>query len=69
MKTLEGLTGLLGSKKGVLSLIVTVLASALCWHGRIDGTALAAIVGTVATIFMYTNHKVDIASIKKDGLE
>lgn len=64
MKILNGITGLLSSRKGTLSVLITLMVGGLSLAGKVDGTSVAAIIGTVATIYCYTAHKVDIESLR-----
>lgn len=66
---LKGLPNLLDSKKGTLCLIVLGCATTGLLMGKLDGTAYAAIIGTISTIFMWTSHKQSIAElgIKNDS--
>lgn len=64
MKILQGITGILASKKGTLSLIVLMCATAAVLMSKIDGVSYAAIIGTISTIFMWTTHRTDCEAIK-----
>lgn len=60
---LQGIKGLLESKKGTLSLIVLACATTGLLLGKLDGMAYAAIVGTMGSIFCWTSHKQSIAEL------
>lgn len=59
----KGLTGLLQSKKGVLSLIILAVSGTALFFGKLDSMSFAAVVSTVAVIYNYCAHKVDVASM------
>ena len=61
MKIDNGIAGLLASKKGTLSLLMLACATAAVLLGKIDGISYAAVVTTVSSVFMWTQHKTDMA--------
>ena len=60
-----GIAGLLASKKGTLSILMLAAMTALGLHGKIDGVAFAAGCSLISTVYCWTSHKVDLASIGK----
>ena len=67
MQIIKGITGLLQSRKGTLSLIITASITYLCAAGKIDGTSFAAVVAVVQLIFCYSQAKIDQQSMKIIG--
>jgi hypothetical protein len=61
---LKGIKGLVESKKGVLILLILTISSVLCAKGRIDGTAYAAVMTVISTIYCWTSSKIDVASMQ-----
>lgn len=59
----KGLTGLLGSRKGTLSLVILICITALCALGHLDGNAYAAVCTVISGIFCFTQAKTDQAAI------
>jgi hypothetical protein len=59
-----GFVSLIQSAKGTLSLLVLITSVVLCALGKLDGNSFSIVMGVVSSIFMYTNHKVDIATIQ-----
>ena len=57
----KGLQGLMESKKGTLSLLVLLCATAAVLMKKIDGVSYAAIISTISVIYNYVAHKVDVA--------
>lgn len=49
-----GLLGLLGSRNGVLALIVLFVSAVLCFTGHVDGPSFAAVCATVSCIYQFT---------------
>lgn len=60
---LLGIKGILMSKKGVLSLIIASLTTALAFTQHMN-PSVAACFGVVQGIFCWTSHKTDIAAMK-----
>lgn len=56
---MNGIKKLYMSSKGTLSLLIFVGSLLALFAGRLDSTAFAAIVSTVAIIFNYTRYKSD----------
>lgn len=56
-----GLVELLKSKKATLSLIIIACATTALFTKHLDGTSYAAVIATVATIYNFCQHRVDIA--------
>jgi hypothetical protein len=56
-----GLIKLIQSSKATMSLIILACSTTGLLLGKLDGTSFAAVVGTIGTIFMWTNHKVDMS--------
>jgi len=57
-----GLIGLFQSRKATLSLIILSCATVALFIGKLDGGSYAAVIGTVAAIYNFCQHRVDIAS-------
>lgn len=55
-----GITKLLQSKKGTLTLLVLCSCSVAVLMGKIDGTSYAAVVATLASIYNFCQHRVDV---------
>ena len=58
-----GFIGLLKSKKATMSLIILACATTAVMLGKIDGMSFSAVVGTIGTIYCWTAHKVDLATL------
>lgn len=56
---LKGITGLCGSTKGTLSLLIVVVAAVLTFMGKLDSVSFAAVIATVQAIFCWTRMKTD----------
>lgn len=69
VKISTGLTGLLKSTKGTLCLLILACATFAVAKTAIDGPSYAAIVGTIATVFMWTRSKANLAKINKEDHE
>jgi hypothetical protein len=63
MIILEGIKGLLKSRKGTLCLIVLHCLTILAALGKIDGIAFTAGCTLISTIYCFVQHKVDLAGI------
>lgn len=63
MSVLTGIQGLFNSKKGTLCLLVLTSMTALAAFGKIEGIAFSAGCTLISTIYCWTAHKVDIATI------
>ena len=57
---LSGLSGLASSRKGTLSILIFGGSLTALLLGKLDGMSFAAIVSTVAVIYNYCQHKVDL---------
>lgn len=57
---LNGIKGLLESKKGTLSLIILGCATWAVMTKHIDGMAYAGIISTVAVIYNFVQHRIDM---------
>lgn len=62
-----GIRGLLESRKATLCLIILLLSSVGLFVGKLDGVSYAAVVSTVAIIYNFCQHKVDIANLPSKG--
>ena len=51
MSILAGIKGLLQSRKGTFCLLLTAISSVALFLGRLDPTAFAAILSTIAVIY------------------
>lgn len=60
---LRGLKGCFASKKAVMCMLILAAVTALAATGKVDGTAFAAVVSVIGTIFCYTVAKTDQAAI------
>lgn len=58
---LNGIKGLLSSRKGTLCLLVLASMSVLAGLGKIDGMAFAAGCTVISSIYCFVQHRVDIA--------
>ncbi len=67
MNIQKGLSGLLQSRKGTLSLIILVCITALCAWGRMDGTSFAACCTVISGIFCFTQSQTDRQAMRMDG--
>lgn len=47
-----------------MSLLILACASVALFIGKLDGTSYAAVIATVATIYNFTQHRVDIAAMQ-----
>ena len=65
---LNGLKGLLTSRKGTLSLIIFVGSLVALFMSKMDGVSFAAVMGTVQLIFCWSHSKTDQQSIISGGL-
>jgi len=61
-----GFVGLLQSKKATMSLIILGVSAAVSLSGHMDAS-FAAIIGTIATIYMWTVAKTETAQIAATG--
>ena len=61
---LNGLKGLLSSRKGTLCLLVLTSMSILAALSKIDGMAFAAGCSIISSIYCFTQHRADIASMQ-----
>jgi len=59
MSILNGIKGLLSSKKGTLSLIVLAVSAILAAVGKLDGTAWAASMTVVSGVYCFTQSRID----------
>lgn len=59
-----GIVKLLLSKKFWFCMIIFVPCVILAFKGKLESNALAAIVGTLGSIYMWTVHKTEIASMQ-----
>ena len=59
----SGFVGLLQSKKAVMSLLILIIASVLCFTGHVDSLGFSAVVGVIQAIYCYTQHRVDLQSL------
>jgi hypothetical protein len=66
---LHGVKKLLISSKGTLSLIIFSIATVALFRGALPGAYYAAIVGSISTIFCYTQHRTDIASFQAGAIQ
>lgn len=66
---LIALKGLLTSKKALLCLLIFVVSAIALFVKRLDGPSFAAIVSTVAIIYNYCQHKIDLAIGGSDGYQ
>jgi hypothetical protein len=57
-----GLLGLLVSRKGSLSLLIFGCSFVAIMTNHLDGPSFAAITSTVAAIYHWTQHKLDLAA-------
>ena len=58
---LKGIKGLMQSRKGTLCLLILGSLVALTAKGLLDGICFAAVVTTIASLYMWTQHKTDMA--------
>jgi len=65
MQLFKGLLGLLMSKKAMLCLIILAVSGVALFMGKLEGMYFSAIVATISTIYCWTTHKCDIASLNK----
>ena len=56
---LNGIKGLLDSKKGTLSLLVLLSATVAVLGHRIDGPSYATIITVIASIYNFVQHRID----------
>jgi len=56
---LKGTAGLLGSKKGALSMFILIAIIALSATGHLDSIAFAAVCASIQGIFCFTQSKTD----------
>ncbi len=61
---LQGISGLLQSRKGTFSLIILTVATTLCVLGKLPGAYYAGVIATIASIYNYTQHRCDIAGVE-----
>jgi wobble nucleotide-excising tRNase len=66
---LHGVKKLLVSSKGTLSLIILSIATIALFYGKLPGAYYAAVVGSISTIFCYTQHRTDIASFQAGAIQ
>ncbi len=64
---LNGIKGLLGSKKGTLSLIILSAIIALAATGHLEGMSFAAVVASVQALYCWTQSKTDQVSMTMQG--
>lgn len=57
---LQGIKGLLESKKGTLSLLILATSTAAVLTKHIEGASYAAIISTVAVIYNFVQHRLDM---------
>lgn len=62
---LDGIKGLMKSRKGVLSLLIFFGSLIALFLSKLDSLAFAGIVSTIAVIYNYAQSKTDIASMEK----
>lgn len=65
---LNGIKGLLQSRKGTLSLIIFIGSLVALFMSKLDGVSFAAIVGIVQALFCWAHSKTDQQAIANDGL-
>ena len=56
-----GLIELFKSRKATMSLIILACATTALFLSKLDGTSYAAVIGTIAVIYNYTQNKSDLA--------
>lgn len=66
MKMFKGLYGLLQSRKGALCLLILACATWACLKGQIDGTAYAAVIATIYSIYTFAHSRAEVAAITND---
>ena len=62
-----GLIGLLQSRKATFCLLILLVSSIGLLMGRIDGPSYAAVVGTLAVIYNYCQHRIDMATTNSNA--
>ncbi len=63
MNILSGINGLLQSRKATLSLLILVCSTVALFMGKLDGPSYAGVIGTVAVIYNFCQHRVDVATV------
>ncbi len=58
----KGLLGLVQSTKGTLCILILGVSSYALLTSKLDGVSFAAICSTIATLFMWTRSRTDIAA-------
>ncbi len=59
-----GFVELLKSKKATMSLIILACATAALFTKHLDGASYAAVIATIATIYNFTQHRIDLATLQ-----
>jgi hypothetical protein len=65
----RGIKKLFISSKGTLSIIILCIATFALFSGHLPGMYFAAVVGTVGSVFSYTQHRTDIASFQNGAIQ
>lgn len=63
MSIFTGIKGLLTSKKATMSIMVLLCSTIGMLSGHMDGSAFAAVMSIVSSIFMWSHTKTDLASL------
>lgn len=65
-KISAGISGLFQSRKGSLCILILIATTFVCYKGMIDGTAWAATIATIYSIYTYAHSRAEVAAINHD---
>lgn len=60
MNIFNGLVGLIECKRGFLCLLILSISSTALFMKHLDGMSFAGIVSTIAVIYNYTQHRIEM---------